>query len=384
MFSFLKHFYIFSYRRFWAVVIKEFIQLRRDRVTFAMMIAIPIMQLIIFGYAINTNPKNLPTAVLELDHSEFTRAFIYGLENSDYFHVERVLKSESEGKKALEKWQDLFVITIPSDFTRRLLHGDRPQILIEADATDPVATGSALSAIPNIVQTVFNPLFVGNLGNLKIKSPSVDIVTHANYNPESLTRYNIVPGLLGMVLMMTLVLIASTCITREREKGTMEHLLSTPVRPLEVMLGKITPFVIVGYIQAALILFATRFVFGVPILGSVILLLIVLFPFIAANLAVGLTFSSLSKSQLQAGQMSTFFFLPSILLSGFMFPFKGMPLWAQYIGNILPLTHFLRIVRGIVLKGNGFVLIWSDLWPIILFMLIAMFVGLKRYSQTMD
>lgn len=379
----------FSFWRLFAVIKKEFIQLQRDRMTFAMIVAIPLMQLVIFGYAINTDPKDLPTVVVTSDYSSYTRAFLYGLRNTSYFNVEREVTSEKEARRLLEEWKAQIIITIPPDFTRKLLRGEMPQLLVEADATDPVATGGAVSAIQSLMNTIFQPLLLGNFaspmhtGQLVVQ-PAVNFILHSNYNPEKITRLNIVPGLLGMVLMMTLVMIAGSCITREREKGTMEHLLSTPVRPLEVMLGKLSPFIIVGYIQAALILIVSRFVFGIHVLGSLLLLIGVLFPFIAANLAVGLTFSSLAKTQLQAGQMSTFFFLPSFLLSGFMFPFRGMPMWAQYVGNILPLTHFLRIVRGIVLKSNGFVQIWPDLWPIILFMVVAIAVGLKRYRQTLD
>lgn len=374
----------FSFCRLRAVIIKEFIQLRRDRLTFAMVIAIPIMQLILFGYAINTNPKNLPTVVIASDYSNFTRAFIYGLKNTTYFDIKQQVKNEAQAKQLLETFKTQFVITIPPYFTHDLLQGNRPSILVEADATDPVATASALAAIQALSQTVFNPLLTGSLASLRASSPPINIITHANYNPEDITQYNIVPGLLGTVLTLTLVTIAGSCITREIEKGTMEHLLSTPVRPLEVMIGKVTPFIILGYIQFSLIIIAAKYLFYVPFQGSIILLFLVALPFIASNLSVGLTFSSLSKSQLQAGQMSTFFFLPSLLLSGFMFPFRGMPLWAQYIGNLLPLTHFLRIARGITLKGNGLAEIWPDLWPIILFMLVAVYIGLKRYRQTLD
>ena len=349
-----------------------------------MVISIPLMQLILFGYAINTNPKNMPTVIVSADYSVFTRTFINGLKNTQYFDVQQEVKGEADAKRLLESWKTQFVITIPKDFTKNLLRGERPQLLIEADATDPVATNSALAAITVMSQNIFDPLFVGPLAKLHSVSPSINLVTHAVYNPESITRYNIVPGLLGVVLVMTLSFIAGSCITKEREKGTMEHLLSTPVRPLEVMFGKITPFIVVGYIQMALVLLVSRFLFQVPIYGSITLLVILSLPFIAANLAVGLTFSSLAKSQLQATQMSTFYFLPSFLLSGFMFPFKGMPLWAQYVGNLLPLTHFLRITRGIILKGNTLTLLWSDIWPIIVFMLIAMLIGVTRYRQTLD
>lgn len=379
-----------SWHRLYAVLTKEFIQMRRDRVTFAMMIFIPLMQLILFGYAINTNPKYLPTVVIDFDKTAFSRAFIEGLKNTEYFNVKEEVKTEGLAKKMLAEGTTQFVVTIPLNFTRDLLRNNQPQILVEADATDSVATVSALNAVQMLGQNVFNPLFKSNLQNLRNveflqdNRPFVNVVAHANYNPESISAYNIVPGLLGVVLTMTLVIITSMGITREREKGTMEHLLSTPVKPLEVMIGKILPYVMVGYIQVFLILIAAKLLFHVPMQGSIILLLLTALPFIAANLSIGVTFSSLAKTQLQASQMAVFFFLPSMLLSGFMFPFRGMPIWAQDVGSILPLTYFLRISRGIILKGNGIAEVWPNLWPIMVFMVIAIVIGLKRYRRTLD
>ncbi|ABS77021.1 ABC transporter permease [Coxiella burnetii] len=379
----MKHNY-FSWHRCVAVAFKEFVQMRRDRLTFAMIIGIPLIQLILFGFAINTNPKYLPTALVSADHSDFTRTFIRGVENTEYFRITAQPKTLKEADTLLAKGKVLFVINIPPDFTRNLIRGMHPQILIEADASDPVAAVNALAAIPTLETTIFNPLFKGNLNDLRSQPEPLNIVLHRKYNPENITQYNIVPGLLGVVLTMTMVLITSLAMTRERERGTVESLLATPVRPLEVMIGKITPYIIVGYLQVSIILVASRYLFDVPIEGSITLLLISALPFIAANLSVGLTFSSIAKNQLQAVQSAFFFFLPSILLSGFMFPFAGMPQWARWLGEILPLTHFLRITRGILLKGNSWYEILPDLWPILLFAAIALLIGLKRYRQTLD
>ncbi|WP_259430998.1 ABC transporter permease [Coxiella burnetii] len=379
----MKHNY-FSWHRCVAVAFKEFVQMRRDRLTFAMIIGIPLIQLILFGFAINTNPKYLPTALVSADHSDFTRTFIRGVENTEYFRITAQPKTLKEADTLLAKSKVLFVINIPPDFTRNLIRGMHPQILIEADASDPVAAVNALAAIPTLETTIFNPLFKGNLNDLRSQPEPLNIVLHRKYNPENITQYNIVPGLLGVVLTMTMVLITSLAMTRERERGTGESLLATPVRPLEVMIGKITPYIIVGYLQVSIILVASRYLFDVPIEGSITLLLISALPFIAANLSVGLTFSSIAKNQLQAVQSAFFFFLPSILLSGFMFPFAGMPHWARWLGEILPLTHFLRITRGILLKGNSWYEILPDLWPILLFAAIALLIGLKRYRQTLD
>lgn len=374
----------FSWFRLCAIIKKEFTQMRRDRLTFAILIIIPIMQLIIFGYAINTNPKNLPTAILSSDHSPFTRAFIQGLKNTSYFKITQEVKTEKQSDELLATGKVQFVVTIPSDFTRNLIRGERPEIAIDADATDPVASGSALSAVPVMTQTIFNPLLVGNLRHLRPTPAPVNVVLHAKYNPEEITAYNIVPGLLGVILTMTMVMITSMAITKEYEIGTMENLLATPAKPLEVMIGKILPYIIVGYIQVALIIGMAYFLFKVPIFGSIWLLLLTIFPFIAANLAVGICFSSLAKSQLQAVQMTFFFFLPSILLSGFMFPFRGMPIWAQWLGSALPLTHFLRIVRGIMLKGNTTMQVLPHIWPILIFMIVVILIGAKVYRRTLD
>lgn len=358
--------------------------MRRDRLTFGMMIGIPCLQLVLFGYAINADPKNLPTAVLQADSGPFTRTLVRALANSGYFRITAEAASESEARRMLDQGEVLFVVNIPVDFERKLLRGERPALLVEADATDPVATGNALAAVQRIVDRVWDRDLKGPLAVLRPRGGPAELRLHLHYNPEGITQYNIVPGLLGVVLTMTMVLITAVAITRERERGTMENLLSTPARPAEVMIGKIVPYIIVGYLQTGVILLAARFLFGIPLEGSLSLLLAVMALFIVANLAMGITFSTIAENQLQAMQMSFFFFLPSLLLSGFMFPFRGMPEWAQAIGSVLPLTHFLRIVRGILLKGNGLTEILPHLWPLAVFLLIALALGIKRYRQTLD
>jgi len=374
----------FNLRRFGAVVAKEFIQMRRDRMTFGMMVGIPMLQLILFGFAINSDPKHLPTAVYSADNGMFSRTLVWGLRNSGYFTIERIAQNEQEIETLLAEGKVQFVVHIPVDFSRRLIRGERPSLLMEADATDPAATGNALAALNTVVATVLDRDLKGPLAALRPTPGTVDLIMHRHYNPEIVTQYNIVPGLMGVVLTMTMVVITALAITRERERGTMENLLSTPVRPTEVMIGKIVPYIVVGYIQVFLILLAAHFLFGVPVVGSIPLLLIVMLLFIFANLAVGITFSTIARNQLQAMQMAFFFFLPSILLSGFMFPFRGMPIWAQWVGEILPLTHFLRIVRGILLKGNGLATIAPELWPLLLFTTIVLAIGIKRYRETLD
>jgi len=372
-----------GFHRLWAVVIKEFIQMRRDRLTFGMMIGVPLLQLTLFGFAINSNPKNLPTAIVLGDNSPCVQTLLQGMRNSGYFDIRGQL-DESAAREALVFGSVQFVLTIPPDFSRSFLRGERPEILLEADATDPAATSNAISTVQELVRTVWDRDLTGPLAGLAGKPDPVNLIVHANFNPEEITQYNIVPGLMGVVLTMTMVMITALAITRERERGTMENLLSMPAQPIEVMVGKILPYILVGYIQVALILAAAAAVFHVPMMGSLPLLLGASFIFIAANLAVGVTFSSVATNQLQAMQMSFFFFLPSLLLSGFMFPFRGMPVWAQYLGEVFPLTHYLRIVRGILLKGNGASPTLVELGPITLFLVVALAVGVGRYRRTLD
>jgi len=375
---------IFSFRRFLAIIAKEFVQMRRDRVTFAIMIGIPIVQMIVFGYAINTDPRHLPTAIISADHSVFSRTIVSAMRNSGYFKIVSDISTEDEANLLIEEGKIQFVLTIPEQFGRKLARGETPSLLLTADATDPAATSNALAAFRLVAEAAIFRDLQGPLVHLRRGRPPLDIILHPSYNPEAITQYNIVPGLMGVVLTMTLVIITGLAVTRERERGTMENLLSTPVRPLEVMLGKIIPYILVGYVQMGIIILAGKYLFQVPMIGSLPLLLAVALLFIAANLGVGLTFSTLARNQLQAVQMAFFFFLPSILLSGFMFPFRGLPIWAQWIGQILPLTHFLRIVRGILLKGNGLAQIAPEIWPIAIFLLISLGIGLTRYSRTLD
>lgn len=370
--------------RLMAVMVKEFIQMRRDRLTFAMMVGVPILQLILFGFAINSDPKALPTALLVADSSPFARTLVAAMENSRYFAITRSAASEVEIDRLLAEGEVQFAVTIPPGFARDLQRGTRPVLLVEADATDPAATSNALSALTAIARQALNPDLTGPLASLRTGPDPVELRVHRRYNPEGITQYNVVPGLMGVVLTMTMVMMTALAVTRERERGTMENLLAMPVRPFEVMLGKIVPFVVVGYVQVLLIVVAARLLFDVPIVGSLGLLSAVLILFIAANLAVGFTFSTLARNQLQAMQMSFFFFLPSMLLSGFMFPFRGMPGWAQAVGEILPLTHFLRIVRGILLKGNGLAEIAAEVMALALFLTVVTVVALKRYRQTLD
>ena len=366
------------------MVVKEFIQMARDRMTFAMILGIPVLQLLVFGYVINTDPRHMPAAVLLADNGPQGRTLLHGLKNSTYFDFEHQVHSEEEGRRLLTRGQVQFLVTIPENFSRDLLRGDRPAVLIEADASDPTATSGGLAALDGVLRTAMMADFKGPLAHLAPQPPSIDLRIHRHFNPEAITQYNIVPGLMGVVLTMTLVLITGLAITRETERGTMENLLAMPLHPVEVLVGKITPYIFVGYIQVALILLAARFLFDVPFHGNLLVLLLASLFFIAANLAMGITFSTLAKNQLQAIQMSSFIFLPSVMLSGYLFPFRGMPLWAQFLGETLPITHFLRIARGVMLKGMGFDDLGRELWPIALFAIAVLWIGIRRYRRTLD
>ena len=384
----------FSLSRWMGIILKEFIQLKRDRLTFGMVLGIPVLQLLLFGYAINTDPKNLPAAILSRDNSSYTRTLILAMQNSGYFKVVRQLTDEASAEALLDKGEVQFVIEVPEDFSRKLGRGETPQLLLEADATDPQAAGNAIVAMQGLVNSALardlsGALATGapvpNAGGIPGTLPGpVDLRVHRRYNPEGVTAYNIVPGLLGTILTMTMVLMTGLAMTRERERGTFENLLSTPALPIEVMTGKIVPYILIGLVQMTLILVAALWLFRVPMQGSVVLLYAVVLVFVAANLTLGITFSSLARNQLQAMQMTFFFFLPSILLSGFMFPYRGMPEWAQWISSLLPLTHFLVMVRGIMLKGVGMADLWPQLWPILVFMLAVVLVGLGFYKRTLD
>lgn len=368
----------------WAILVKELIQMRRDRVTFAMILIIPIMQLIVFGYAINNDPKHLPTAVQIEDNSSISRSILSALQNSDYFAFIDTDSNATLHDDLLRKGKVSFILTIPAGFSERLIRGEHPQILLEADATDPVATANAIAKFQLIINHALAQEFKGPLAYLASKPGATEVVILPHYNPEGVTAFNIVPGLVGVILTMTMVMITSMAMTREVERGTMENLLAMPVRPYQVMIGKITPYILVGALQTLIILIAAHFLFAVPFIGSLWILSAGVGLFILANLALGFTFSTLAQTQMQAMQLTIFFFLPSILLSGFMFPFHGMPNWAQLIGESLPLTHFLRIIRGVMLKDSSFSDLAPEFMAIGLFMAVAGLIAIKRYRQTLD
>ena len=373
-----------SLARMLAVLTKEFTQLVRDRLTYAMIIGIPIIQLLLFGYAINTDPKHLPTAVLVQDQGQFARSILGALQRSDYFSIDHVARSPAEMDELIERGAVQFAVTIPGDFTRRVVRRDNAQILVEADASDPAATGAAVAALASLPKEGLKHDLKGPIASPAPSPPAFEVVIQRRYNPESITSYNIVPGLVATILTMTLVMMTSLAMTRETERGTMETLLSTPLRPIEVMVGKLTPFVVVGIIQAAIIISMARLLFGVPMAGGWAALTLGLFLFIVGSLALGFLVSTVARNQLQAMQMSFFYFLPSILLSGFLFPFRGMPEWAQWLGSLIPVTHMLRIVRGAMLKGVGIAESLPSIGALALFVLIVAALAMKQYRTTLD
>jgi ABC-2 type transport system permease protein len=368
------------WQRTYAMLVKEFIQLKRDRVSFAMIIMIPLVQLLLFGYAINTNPRHLPTAVLVQEQTDVGRSILKALENTKYFEVTHVVQNEVEFDQLLQSGKVLFAIEIPVNFERAVRRGDRPALLVAADATDPVAAGSAMAALTTLVQTALQH----DRAIPDSPTPAFEVRTHARYNPAADTSLNIVPGLVGTILTMTMLIFTALSVTREIERGTMESLLSMPITPVEIMLGKIIPYIMVGFIQASMIIGIGIGLFGVPLLGSLALLALLSTLFITTNLSIGYTFSTIAQNQLQAMQMSLMFFLPNILLSGFMFPFAGMPKWAQWIGEALPLTHYLRIVRAIMLKGADLSNLRFDTLALTGLMLVAMTIAVTRFRRTLD
>lgn len=368
------------WRRVGAMILKEFLQLRRDRITLATMVTVPLMQLVLFGYAINTTPRDLPTAVLLQEHSDVGRSVLAALQNTKYFKITHVVRDEAEFDYLLASGKVLFGIEVPAGFERAVRRGDMPALLVAADATDPVASGSALGALGQLIQTaLLHDRLIPDSS-----APPFEIRAHPRYNPAGSTQLNIVPGLLGTILTMTMLIFTALSVTRESERGTLESLLSMPITPLEIMLGKIAPYVLIGFMQAALILGAGVLLFDVPILGDLTLLAFLTTLFIAANLAIGYTFSTLAQNQLQAVQMAMMFFLPNLLLSGFMFPFAGMPLWAQWISEFLPLTHYVRIVRAIMLKGSTLADLQFDALALVGLTLLAMFIAVTRFRRTLD
>ena len=372
-----------SWGRIVAVLRKEFVQLRRDRLTFAMMIGVPIMQLVLFGYAINGDPRQLPTAVVAADNGPLVRAVVRAAENTGYFKVTATV-SDTQAEQLIASGRVQFALVFPADFSRRLLRGERPALTVYADATDPAATGPAVAALQALPALALAHELKGPLAGLRPGAQPFELLVHRRYNPEGITAYNVVPGLMGVILTMTLVMMTAMAMTRERERGTLENLLATPVRPFEMMIGKILPYVLIGYTQVLIVFGAARLLFGVPMAGSFAMLSATVLLFIVATLAVGFTFSTIARSQMQSMQMTLFYFLPNILLSGFMFPFRGMPGWAQAIGEVLPLTHFVRIVRGIMLKGVGWPDVQADTLAIVAFTVVMATVAMLRYRQTID
>ena len=371
----------FSFKRFVALLRKEWLQMTRDPITLRFIIALPMMQLFLFGYAINTNPKNLPAGLLTVEHSKYERTIIAALRNTGYYNIS-LLSSEAEAERALAQGELLFVINIPPNFDRSIDRGETPSVLVDADATDPTAIGYATAALPALAAVLNRDL--PPVSQTEPLPPPFQFVVHARYNPEQLTVLNIVPGLICIVLIFSTVFVTALSITRERERGTMENLLAMPVRPIEVMLAKIVPYIFVGYVQVALILIVSILFFQLPVRGSVPLLLVALGLFIVGNLALGITFSTLSTNQMQAIQFAQFTLLPSIFLSGFMFPFKSMPIWAQWVGEVFPTTHAIRIVRGLLLKGNHLPDILPEVWPIALFTLAVVVIAVWCYRETLD
>ena len=375
---------VFSFARLGALLMKEFIQMRRDRITFAMMLGVPLMQLLLFGYAINSDPKSLPAALVATSNDHYTRAIVSALQMTDYYRFDHVAASAEEAERLMANGTVAFVVTIPSDFARRVERGDNPRILIEADATDPSASSGAVSTLGTVASQALLREQGMQAAAAEAAKSQLQVVVHRRYNPEGISQYNIVPGLLGVILQMTMVMMTSIALTRETERGTMENLLAMPASPLEIMMGKVLPYLVVGAVQVAVVLVAAKALFAVPFTGSLSLLLSAILIFVLALVLLGYTISTMARTQMQALQLTFFFFLPSILLSGFMFPYRGMPGWAQIFGEILPLTHFLRIIRAVMLKGAEFSAVAVEIGWLAVFVVLFAGVALVRFRRTLD
>lgn len=373
-----------SFARLWAVLVKEFIQMRRDKVTFVMMIGLPIMQLIIFGFAINADPRHLPALIEMGDQGPITRAIVEGMRTSDYYDFQGIVIGPEAGERALRDGTASFVVVIPVGFERDVVRGLRPQVLVVADASDPSASGAAVAALGGILDRAVSDTLTGPLARTEANPAPVQVTVHKAFNPEGRTATNIVPGLLAIIMSMTMVMITAVAIVRESERGTMEALLATPVKPFEVMVGKIAPYVLVGYVQTAVFLVAARGVFQVPFLGDPWAFFAGFNLYIVANLALGFLISTVARSQMQAMQLSFFTLLPSILLSGFMFPFAGMPGWAQAVGSAIPATHFLRLTRKVMLKGAGVWDVGQNMASVAAIMAVIVLAAMLRYRRTLD
>ncbi|MDG4884358.1 ABC transporter permease [Mesorhizobium sp. WSM4884] len=375
---------VFSFARLGALLIKEFIQMRRDRITFAMMLGVPLLQLVLFGFAINNDPKSLPTALVAMSNDQYTRAMVSALQMTRYYRFDHVTESAAEAEMLIAKGAVSFVVTIPADFARRVERGDSPQILIEADATDPAAASGAISTLGTVASQALLRAQGMQAAAAESAKQQLQVVVHRRYNPEGISQYNIVPGLLGVILQMTMVMMTAMALTRETERGTMENLLAMPSSPTEIMLGKVLPFLVVGAVQMTVVLVAAKLLFGVPFVGSLTLLLSSVLVFVLSLVLLGYTISTMARSQMQAMQLTFFFFLPSLLLSGFMFPYRGMPGWAQILGEIFPLTHFLRITRAVMLKGADFTAVAAEIGWLAVFVAVFAGVALARFRRTLD
>jgi ABC-2 type transport system permease protein len=374
----------FSFKRLGAMLIKEFIQMRRDRITFAMMLGVPLMQLVLFGFAINNDPKNLPAALVVTSTDHYTRAIVTALEMTGYYRFEYTTQSAAEAERLISNGTVAFVVTIPSDFGTRVDRNDRPVILVEADATDPASASGAISTLSTIATQALQREKGTDALPDRTKPGSLEVIVHRRYNPEGISQYNIVPGLLGVILQLTMVMMTAMALTRENERGTMENLLAMPASPSEIMLGKIMPYLVVGAVQVVIVLAAAKLLFAIPFVGDLVLLLVGVLIFVLALVLLGYAISTIARTQMQAMQLTFFFFLPSLLLSGFMFPFRGMPVWAQYIGELFPLTHFLRVIRAVMLKGAEWQAIQIEIWALTAFVAAFATLALMRFRNTLD
>ena len=349
-----------------------------------MLLIIPFLQIILFGYAINTNPKFLPTSVIDYDRSEFSRKLIQGLINSEYFSIHTLNPTEKQAERLMREGKTLITIHINSDFSKKLIRGEVPEVLMEADFTDFFAVGGAISTAETVVNQLYSKEKKGLFHYFNSGLPTVVLNVHRLYNPTLNTTYNMIPGLIGVIIFLTLAILASHTITDEKTQGTFLTLINSPIKSYELILGKIIPYILIGYVQLTIVILFAWWLFDLPIHGSLALFYLVSFPFIVASLVYGIYCSIIASSSMLSQQFVILIYLPSIFLSGFMFPFYGLPKFAQYIGELLPLTHYIRISRGIFIKGYNLEEVWVHLWPILIFLLIFSILSVITFKKTLD
>ncbi|CAH11887.1 TPA: ABC transporter permease [Legionella pneumophila] len=370
----------FSMQRLWAIIRKEFLLMKRDPATIVIMAILPLILVCIAGYAINTYPQKVPTVLINLDNTDVTRELVREIQNTGYFSFVASTNDSESAHHLLKTGKAILVLTIPVNFTKALRRNQNPALLLEDGSIDAIASGRAIIALAGLKSSFIEKM--GQKGiNIPLQRPDFQIINHRLYDPDRVTQFYVVPGMIGLVLMLTMLLITVVVAFRDVQGGTIEYLLASPTRPSEILLGEIFSYILIGYLQLSFGLILSYYLFHVPFIGAPLLLYLCTLPYIVAELSLGLTIATFCTSQFEAVQVINVFIAFSILLTGFTFPIFGMPEWAQYLGLFLPLTHFFKIMFGIMLKGNNFGEIWANLWPLLAYCLTMISLATWRFKR---